>query len=132
MSLQGTKTHDNLKEAFAGESQANRRYLWFAQKADIEGYPDAAMLFRSVAEGETVRFTMRNDSELWHPMHLHGHSFRVRTASGPGPVKDTVSVPAKGGTATFDFIARNPGAWMFHCHNHYHMDNGMARLVTYT
>ncbi|MGA1656164.1 MAG: ferritin family protein, partial [Ilumatobacteraceae bacterium] len=51
--LHGTKTHENLKEAFAGESQANRRYLWFAQKADVEGYPDAAALFRSVAEGET-------------------------------------------------------------------------------
>ena len=51
--LQGTKTHDNLKTAFAGESQANRRYLYFAQKADVEGYPDVAALFRSVAEGET-------------------------------------------------------------------------------
>src|ERR1700710_2158851 len=51
--LKGSKTHDNLKEAFAGESQANRRYLYFAQKADIEGYPDVAALFRSVAEGET-------------------------------------------------------------------------------
>ena len=51
--LDGTKTHENLKEAFAGESQANRRYLYFAQKADVEGYPDVAALFRSVAEGET-------------------------------------------------------------------------------
>jgi len=51
--LQGSRTHDNLKEAFAGESQANRRYLNFAQKPDIEGYPDVAALFRSVAEGET-------------------------------------------------------------------------------
>ena len=51
--LKGSKTHHNLKEAFAGESQANRRYLYFAQKADIEGYPDVAALFRSVAEGET-------------------------------------------------------------------------------
>ena len=51
--LNGSKTHDNLKEAFAGESQANRRYLYFAQKADVEGYPDVAALFRSVAEGET-------------------------------------------------------------------------------
>jgi len=51
--LDGTKTHDNLKEAFAGESQANRRYLYFAQKADVEGHPDIAALFRSVAEGET-------------------------------------------------------------------------------
>ena len=51
--LNGTQTHSNLKEAFAGESQANRRYLYFAQKADVEGYPDVAALFRSVAEGET-------------------------------------------------------------------------------
>lgn len=51
--LKDTKTHNNLKEAFAGESQANRRYLYFAQKADVEGYPDVAALFRSVAEGET-------------------------------------------------------------------------------
>jgi rubrerythrin len=51
--LKGTKTHENLKEAFAGESQANRRYLYFAQKADVEGYPDVSALFRSVAEGET-------------------------------------------------------------------------------
>jgi rubrerythrin len=51
--LEGSQTHSNLKEAFAGESQANRRYLYFAQKADIEGYPDVAALFRSVAEGET-------------------------------------------------------------------------------
>ncbi len=51
--LAGSQTHDNLKEAFAGESQANRRYLYFAQKADVEGYPDVAALFRSVAEGET-------------------------------------------------------------------------------
>ena len=51
--LKGTKTEQNLKEAFAGESQANRRYLYFAQKADVEGYPDIAALFRSVAEGET-------------------------------------------------------------------------------
>jgi rubrerythrin len=51
--LDGTKTHDNLKEAFAGESQANRRYLYFARRADIEGNTDAAGLFRDTAEGET-------------------------------------------------------------------------------
>jgi rubrerythrin len=51
--LKGSKTENNLKEAFAGESQANRRYLYFAQKADVEGHPDVASLFRSVAEGET-------------------------------------------------------------------------------
>src|SRR5258706_9967526 len=51
--LDGTQTHENLKAAFAGESQAYRRYLYFAQKADVEGHPDVAALFRSVAEGET-------------------------------------------------------------------------------
>ena len=59
MSLKGSKTEDNLKEAFAGESQANRRYLYFAAKADVEGYNDVAAVFRSTAEGETG--------------HAHGH-----------------------------------------------------------
>jgi rubrerythrin len=58
-SLKGTQTHDNLKAAFAGESQANRRYLYFANKADVEGHPEVAALFRSTAEGETG--------------HAHGH-----------------------------------------------------------
>jgi rubrerythrin len=57
--LKGTKTHDNLKFAFAGESQANRRYLYFANKADVEGQNDLAAVFRSTAEGETG--------------HAHGH-----------------------------------------------------------
>jgi rubrerythrin len=52
-SLKGTKTHDNLKTAFAGESQANRRYLYFARRADIEGYPDIGGLFRDTSEAET-------------------------------------------------------------------------------
>ena len=51
--LQNTKTHDNLKAAFAGESQANRRYLYFARRADIEGYPDVGGLFRDTSEAET-------------------------------------------------------------------------------
>ncbi|MGP1679295.1 MAG: rubrerythrin family protein [Burkholderiales bacterium] len=59
MKLKGSKTEENLKAAFAGESQANRRYLYFANKADIEGQNDVAALFRSTAEGETG--------------HAHGH-----------------------------------------------------------
>ena len=51
--LKGSKTYNNLKEGFAGESQANRRYLYFARHADIEGYPDVAGVFRDTAEGET-------------------------------------------------------------------------------
>jgi rubrerythrin len=52
-SLKGTKSHENLKEAFAAESQANRRYLYFARMADIEGYPDVGGLFRDTSEAET-------------------------------------------------------------------------------
>ncbi len=59
MSLKGSQTEENLKAAFAGESQANRRYLYFAQKADVEGFNDVASVFRSTAEGETG--------------HAHGH-----------------------------------------------------------
>jgi rubrerythrin len=51
--LNNSKTFHNLKEGFAGESQANRRYLYFARQADIEGYPDIAGVFRDTAEGET-------------------------------------------------------------------------------
>jgi rubrerythrin len=57
--LKGSKTEANLKAAFAGESQANRRFLYFAQQADVEGYNDVAAVFRSTAEGETA--------------HAHGH-----------------------------------------------------------
>ena len=59
MSLKDTQTEQNLKDAFAGESQANRRYLYFAAKADVEGYNDVSAVFRSTAEGETS--------------HAHGH-----------------------------------------------------------
>ena len=52
-SLKGSKSHENLKEAFAGESQANRRYLYFARVADIEGFPDVAGLFKDTADAET-------------------------------------------------------------------------------
>jgi rubrerythrin len=51
--LKGTKSFDNLREAFAGEAQANRRYLYFARAADIEGYPEVGGLFRDIAEAET-------------------------------------------------------------------------------
>ncbi len=60
MSLKGTKTAECLKEAFAGESMANRRYLYFANQCDIAGENDLASLFRSTAEGETG--------------HAHGHA----------------------------------------------------------
>jgi rubrerythrin len=69
VSLKGSKTEANLKEAFAGESQANRRYLYFASKADVEGYNDVAAVFRSTAEGETG--------------HAHGHLDYLKEVGDP-------------------------------------------------
>jgi rubrerythrin len=67
--LKGSKTEKNLKDAFAGESQANRRYLYFAQKADVEGFNDTAAVFRSTAEGETG--------------HAHGHLEYLEAVGDP-------------------------------------------------
>lgn len=78
--LKGSKTEENLKAAFAGESQANRRYLYFAQKADIEGLNDVAAVFRSTAEGETG--------------HAHGHLEFLEAIGDPAtglPIGDTVN-----------------------------------------
>ena len=67
--LKDSQTHENLKAAFAGESQANRRYLYFAKVADIEGYPDIAANFRETAEGETG--------------HAHGHLDFLKAVGDP-------------------------------------------------
>ena len=69
MQLKGSKTEQNLRDAFAGESQANRRYLYFAAKADVEGYNDVAAVFRSTAEGETG--------------HAHGHLEYLEAVGDP-------------------------------------------------
>ena len=80
MELKGSKTEQNLKDAFAGESQANRRYLYFAQKADVEGFNDVAAVFRSTAEGETG--------------HAHGHLEYLEACGDPAtgePFGDTIA-----------------------------------------
>ena len=97
--LKGTQTEDNLKAAFAGESQANRRYLYFAQKADVEGYPDAAALFRSVAEGETG--------------HAFGHFDFLKEVGDPatgvpvGPTVDNFKSAIEG--ETYEYTEMYPG-----------------------
>ena len=99
MELKGSKTEDNLKAAFAGESQANRRYLYFAQKADIEGHNDVAAVFRSAAEGETG--------------HAHGHLEYLEESGDPAtglPIGDTVAnLKASIAGATHDYTDMYPG-----------------------
>ena len=102
--LDGTKTHENLKEAFAGESQANRRYLYFAQKADVEGHNDVAVVFRSTAEGETG--------------HAHGHLEFLEIVGDPATGKPI-------GTTDKNLVAAIAGE----THEYTDMYPGMARTA---
>jgi len=97
--LKGSKTEENLKAAFAGESQANRRYLYFANKADVEGQNDVAALFRSTAEGETG--------------HAHGHLEWLEQCGDPatglpiGPTRDNLKAAVAG--ETHEYTDMYPG-----------------------
>ena len=102
--LSGSKTLDNLKAAFAGESQANRRYLYFAQKADVEGYNDVAAVFRSTAEGETG--------------HAHGHLEYMEAVGDPATGKPI-------GSTANNLIASVAGE----THEYTDMYPGMARVA---
>ena len=97
--LNGTKTHENLKDAFAGESQANRRYLYFAKAADIEGYPEIASNFRETAEGETG--------------HAHGHLDYLKEVGDPAtglPIGDTLdNLKAAVAGETHEYTDMYPG-----------------------
>jgi rubrerythrin len=99
MQLKGSKTHENLKYAFAGESQANRRYLYFASKADVEGQNDVAAVFRSTAEGETG--------------HAHGHLEYLEQCGDPatglpfGRTRDNLKASIAG--ETHEYTDMYPG-----------------------
>jgi rubrerythrin len=97
--LNGTQTHNNLKDAFAGESQANRRYLYFAKVADIEGYPAIAANFRDTAEGETG--------------HAHGHLDYLKEVGDPAtglPIGDSeMNLKAAVAGETHEYTDMYPG-----------------------
>jgi rubrerythrin len=97
--LKGTKTHENLKAAFAGEAQANRRYLYFAKVADVEGYPEIASNFRETAEGETG--------------HAHGHLDYLKQVGDPAtdlPIGETAdNLKAAVAGETHEYTDMYPG-----------------------
>ncbi len=99
MSLKNSKTEQNLKDAFAGESQANRRYLYFATQADIEGYNDISVVFRSTAEGETG--------------HAHGHLEYLEEVGDPAtglPIGETSNnLKAAIAGETYEYTDMYPG-----------------------
>ncbi|RYZ47636.1 MAG: hypothetical protein EOP07_26700, partial [Proteobacteria bacterium] len=79
-----------------------------------------------------IRFTLVNETMMHHPMHLHGHFFRVANKNADySPMKHTVDVGPHM-SRTIEFKADEPGEWMLHCHNLYHMKTGMARVVKYS
>ncbi len=80
-----------------------------------------------VQVGRRLRVTWVNTTKMWHPMHIHGHTFQVNST---GPLKDTVNV-LPGQTVTCDFDTNNPGQWMTHCHNVYHEQSGMMGIIGY-
>ena len=103
------------------------RYIWHINGKAI--HQDRTL---EIKEGEVVRITYENKTMMHHPMHLHGHFFRVLNKNGDfSPLKHTVDVPPHQ-TRVIEFYADEPGQWMLHCHNLYHMKTGMARVVKYS
>lgn len=102
------------------------KYNWAINgKAFAMDDPTAALL--TIEEGQRVRLDFVNSTEMWHPMHLHGHTYQL---GDRGPRKDTsIVLPKKKLSVIFD--ADNPGQWMLHCHNAYHGEVGMMALVAY-
>ncbi|BEQ15064.1 multicopper oxidase domain-containing protein [Desulfoferula mesophila] len=102
------------------------RYVWLINNRPLSEQDDIL-----IKQGEVVRFIMINRTMMHHPMHLHGHFFRVINGQGDyAPLKHTVDVTPMS-TTVIEFDANEKGDWFFHCHLLYHMKAGMARLVHY-
>ena len=117
------KVHD-VKLVLGGDME---RYIWFINGKAM--HEDRTIL---INENEVVRFTLENETMMHHPIHLHGHFFRVLNSNGEySPLKHTVDVGPHM-TRTIEFFTNEPGQWMLHCHNLYHMKTGMGRVVKYS
>ncbi len=104
-------------------------YVW-----GLNGKPSMHDTLFTVREGERIDIMMHNMTAMAHPMHLHGHYFKVVAIDGVainGAVRDTVLVPP-GRAVTVRFDADNPGNWAFHCHHLYHMNSGMMAAIRYS
>ncbi|MFD3356398.1 multicopper oxidase family protein [Streptomyces fradiae] len=99
------------------------RYDWA-----FDGKPYTPDQRHPVKAGERVRLVFTNATEMWHPLHLHGHTFAL---GGPGGARKDTAVILPGETLTADFDADNPGLWMLHCHNVYHAEAGMMTVLGY-
>ena len=96
----------------------------YTQGINGRSFPNSAPI--TISEGERLRLRVTNDTMMFHPIHLHGHTFQL-VGSGR---KDTVNVPSMR-TVELDIEGENPGQWMLHCHNTYHLETGMATILSY-
>ncbi len=120
----GTRKIHKLKLVLGGDME---RYIWHINGKAI--HEDRTI---TIDEGNIIEFEFVNETMMHHPMHLHGHFFRVLNKYGDlSPLKHTVDV-APHGSRTIQFYANERGQWMLHCHNLYHMKTGMARIVKYS
>jgi FtsP/CotA-like multicopper oxidase with cupredoxin domain len=118
------KPDTNLTAELSG---AMMPYDW---KINGRNFTDTLPLL--IQQGQRATLTFNNTTTMWHPMHLHGHTFQVIKPDGsPGPRKDTAIVLPKQ-TVSVTLIADNPGIWMMHCHNTYHQEAGMMTSLNYT
>jgi FtsP/CotA-like multicopper oxidase with cupredoxin domain len=119
-------TNNPEREVLLRLTGSMERYVWsFNNKTLSE--EDKIL----IKKGESVRFILKNETMMHHPLHLHGHFFRVLNGEGAhSPLKHTVNVPPFE-TVVIEFYANEEKDWFFHCHNLYHMKNGMARIVSY-
>jgi FtsP/CotA-like multicopper oxidase with cupredoxin domain len=119
-----SSSRDRLVTVDLGFSSAG--YQWLLDgKTGEKGVPPL-----EVSTGETVKIRFANKTGMFHPMHIHGHTFALLDPTGPGTRKDTVVVPP-GGSVTTVLKADNPGQWMYHCHNAYHAEAGMMGRLSY-
>ncbi|WP_316347070.1 multicopper oxidase domain-containing protein [Desulfuromonas acetoxidans] len=117
------RPHRDIRLTLDGDMQ---RYVWLLNNRPLSAGDDIR-----IRQGEVVRFMMVNRTMMYHPMHLHGHFFRVINGQGDrSPLKHTVIVEPMS-TTVIEFDANEVGDWFFHCHLLYHMESGMARMVHY-
>jgi len=115
-----------VKEVLLNLTGNMQRYIW-----SMNGIPLSETDNIKIKEGEVTRITLNNLTMMHHPMHLHGHFFRVINKNGAySPLKHTVNVPPMQ-QVTIEFYGNEYGDWFFHCHILYHMMGGMARVFSY-
>ena len=115
-----------VKEILLNLTGNMQRYIW-----SMNGVPLSEADKIKIKGNQVTRITLNNLTMMHHPMHLHGHFFRVLNKNGEySPLKHTVNVPPME-SVTIEFYGNEYGDWFFHCHILYHLMGGMARVISY-